>query len=171
MTRLEGCCFCLSLKTGVILIGFLQAIVGISLLIQQSIEADYSDSYFAGKKNMTDSEVVDIMKHRNAHHGLSVTAAVIGAMQVFLSALLIYGAEKEKPQLLRPWIVFTVTLLVTEAFIMFGVMIVLALLDLTSLAIFLFLFILPSTIATYYYLLVVYSFYVQLVEIPKVIGI
>ncbi|XP_067011647.1 uncharacterized protein [Anabrus simplex] len=93
----ECCCGC-SLKTGCILIGGLSLLSGsvTLVMIMQSVQDSTTDSFVGYGHYSTVGIYMSL-----------VFAAIVAFCQVVMGILLIKGADMCRPQLVRPWLLFS----------------------------------------------------------------
>ncbi|KAK7863347.1 hypothetical protein R5R35_009701 [Gryllus longicercus] len=179
--RVDSCCCGCTLKTGTIIIATLQALggLGIALAMARNVAAGR-----AGAGPGAAADEVALVSARN--HGLSppearavnrlladlsvdaralsAAVAALGGMQFVFSVMLIYGANNESAWLVRPWVLFAAgaTLLGAGAYVAVALLTWLAGVEGAGAGIIIGL--LPACGTMLYFILVVHSFYLQLLE-------
>ncbi|GLH12741.1 Zinc metalloprotease-like protein [Gryllus bimaculatus] len=97
--------------------------------------------------------------------GLCAALSVAGALQLVLSVLLLYGADYENPRLVKPWVLFSMVLTSAIVAVYFGLAVLtFALGGHRKVGYAILVGILGTTALSTYFILVVYSFYRELVE-------
>lgn len=93
MPRVFSCCFCLSLETGTLIIGYLYTILA---LLEVTIFTSIVSLRPVSPEGLTRAQFV-----------FYTTLAVVSVLQLFIGVLLIVGTTMRKPSLTLPWTIVT----------------------------------------------------------------
>jgi len=108
---LPKCCFCLELKTGVLVLGILSSIlIGITLIayIVQGAILGIAFGLASGANVQVTGDAKTLWDWSLAMLAIWIIGAVVNAVYFICSILLAVGASKEKPGLLAPWMVMCI---------------------------------------------------------------
>jgi len=108
---LPKCCFCLELKTGVLVLGILSSIlIGITLIayIVQGAILGIAFGLASGANVQVTGDAKTLWDWSLAMLAIWIIGAVVNAVYFICSILLAVGASKEKPGLLAPWLVMCI---------------------------------------------------------------
>ncbi|KAG8035059.1 hypothetical protein G9C98_001549 [Cotesia typhae] len=110
--KLNSCCCCFELKTGVVIIGILGLIGGITILITPFSGNDVACNKFYMKNcsDFTDGETAGI--------------TIWNLANILFTIMLIYGSQKHKPTFILPVIIVSIFGLIYYLVIIWAVMIV-----------------------------------------------
>jgi len=119
---LDNGCFCLSLKTGTIIIaifnmitGFMAALFAISFLAQKKLFEAYGVRIWFNYKGtiLMDLNLLNVMQATGA------LVLMISILYIISASLLIHGARKGRPGLMTPWLLLTCVIMVVQAISIF----------------------------------------------------
>merc|ERR1711944_258306 len=147
LPKLANCCACISLKTGTLIIGFLN-LVGALIFIPISI------ALMAGKDAFVDQMRQMLGQRANYDRQTIASGILIAGLIIFVGAIiatiisscLVHGARKRNSTLMKPWIVLTAISLVLNIISMALSLFVNPLTAVTSLA--------PWALNAYFFLVV-----------------
>lgn len=173
--RVRGCCCGCSLKTGTIIIATLQAVggLGIALAMARNVLAAASGAQVAlvsaRNHGLTGNEARDVDRLLAAElrldpRALSAAMAALGALQFVFSLMLIYGANNESPALVRPWVAFAAGTTLLGALVYVAVALLARAAGAEGVAEAVIIGLLPACGTMLYFILVVNSFYLELLE-------
>ncbi|XP_068085714.1 uncharacterized protein [Anabrus simplex] len=164
--KVSQCCCGCSLKTGTIIVAVLQALGGSCLSVSMSVKAyrPGNITVFSGRNHgLTDEEVAQVNRYIRAlsadPKSICIALAVIGVIQLILSVLLLYGADRENPKLVRPWIFFSaiMTLLMIATYFAFATLTFVLGLEGVGAAVLIGM--VPASGILLYFIILVYSYY------------
>ncbi|XP_067011754.1 uncharacterized protein [Anabrus simplex] len=160
----------LTLKTGTIIIGVLQALGGFSVMISESVSAYRSDrtAIISGPDHgISKEEEENVKRYVQGHKELCIVLAIAGGIQLILSILLLYGADYESPKLVKPWVIFSMIMTGVMVATYFGLGIVTLVLGFDKVGASILIGIVLASAISFYFILVVHSFYRYLIELKS----
>ncbi|KAK7865271.1 hypothetical protein R5R35_012568 [Gryllus longicercus] len=142
LPTVSRCCFCVELRLGTILTGFLVMIGQLSAVIRCAIASE---------------EVED-----PGHRSTLITASVIAAIMMVTTVLLLIGAFLEKPLLVKVWLAIHLIESLGALGFLFVTVFSLTAIGLGDLAAVILFITLIILVIVFYKLIVVYSYYVSI---------
>lgn len=107
--RIQFCCFCISLRTAGLLLGYLGAIFNFIVIINsiKSLVAfdDEIDSFhqLALASLQSDKLAKNLVEFHSVHRALEIISIVIGLLAFISSVTLLMGVYKKSPKWVKQW--------------------------------------------------------------------
>ncbi|XP_067011536.1 uncharacterized protein [Anabrus simplex] len=102
----DSCCCCFSLKTGTLIISIVQGLLGLSLMVTESVNAyhveDTTTDERKGSINTPSPPNEAHVVERRIYH---ITLAISGGFNIMLSVLLFICADKKNPKMAKTWLI------------------------------------------------------------------